>query len=240
MIGIYKITSPSGKVYIGQSRCIEKRLSGYKKYGAKFQLHLQYSFIKHGANNHSFAIVHELPQDVTQDVLNRYEQIYIDSYRDCGAELMNIREGGTTGALSKESRTKLSEATKKQMSEMTVHEARQRAEKISNSMKGKSTIWLTGRKLSQESIAKRLESTKGIRRSDESKKRYSESKKGDKNPAFGKRPVNARLTKEQVFEIRNTPIVRSYGHYAALGRKFGVKSCTISAIVQNRIWRNEC
>lgn len=31
MIGIYKITSPSGKVYIGQSVNIERRFLDYKK-----------------------------------------------------------------------------------------------------------------------------------------------------------------------------------------------------------------
>ena len=31
MIGIYKITNPNGKVYIGQSVDIEKRLSNYKR-----------------------------------------------------------------------------------------------------------------------------------------------------------------------------------------------------------------
>lgn len=32
IIGIYKITSPSGKIYIGQSINIEKRWEKYQKY----------------------------------------------------------------------------------------------------------------------------------------------------------------------------------------------------------------
>jgi len=39
MIGIYKITSPSNKVYIGQSINIEKRFKSYKRYDCK---HLKY------------------------------------------------------------------------------------------------------------------------------------------------------------------------------------------------------
>ena len=48
MIGIYKITSPSNKVYIGQSTNIEKRWSGYStnKKKMKEQTKLFNSFIK--------------------------------------------------------------------------------------------------------------------------------------------------------------------------------------------------
>ena len=60
MIGIYKITSPSGKIYIGQSINIEKRFLKYKSLeNTKEQPALVRSFIKYGVINHTFEIVEE-------------------------------------------------------------------------------------------------------------------------------------------------------------------------------------
>ena len=51
---IYKITSPSGKVYIGQSRNLIKRLRDYKCRDNSKQIRLNESFRKHGVENHKF------------------------------------------------------------------------------------------------------------------------------------------------------------------------------------------
>lgn len=60
MIGIYKITSPSGKIYVGQSIDIERRFISYKNLnGVKGQKALQNSFFKHGVENHIFEIIEE-------------------------------------------------------------------------------------------------------------------------------------------------------------------------------------
>ena len=61
MIGIYKITSPSNKVYIGQSVNIQKRFRDYKslKRSIKQQPRLYNSFVKYGVNNHLFEILSE-------------------------------------------------------------------------------------------------------------------------------------------------------------------------------------
>ena len=58
MIGIYKITSPSGRIYIGQSWNIKKRLNAYKTlYASKKQRLLNRSFVKYGYENHKFQII---------------------------------------------------------------------------------------------------------------------------------------------------------------------------------------
>lgn len=59
MIGIYKITSPSERIYIGQSRDIERRFKNYKSSGSVGQLKLQKSFLKYGYINHIFEVVEE-------------------------------------------------------------------------------------------------------------------------------------------------------------------------------------
>lgn len=59
MIGIYKISSPSQRVYIGQSIDIARRWEDYKKLQCKNQTHLYNSFLKHGVENHTFEIIEE-------------------------------------------------------------------------------------------------------------------------------------------------------------------------------------
>ena len=50
--------------------------------------------LAHGVDAHSFALIHELPKDVSQDIINNYEQVYMDAYRSAGVSLLNIKEGG--------------------------------------------------------------------------------------------------------------------------------------------------
>ena len=69
MIGIYKITSPSGKIYIGQSVDIEKRRKKYSRLSCANQTKLYNSLVKYGFFDHIFEIVEE-----------------------CGVEELNIRE----------------------------------------------------------------------------------------------------------------------------------------------------
>jgi len=57
-MGIYKITSPSGKIYIGQSINIKKRFLKYKSLqNTKEQPALVRSFIKYGVINHVFETI---------------------------------------------------------------------------------------------------------------------------------------------------------------------------------------
>lgn len=112
MVGIYKITSPSGKVYIGQSWDIARRWKEYEWYNGLGQPLLYRSLLKYGVLNHTFQIIHELPADVSQATLNDYETLYWNCYKDCGVLLLNVREPGSNGRLSADSVSKRS-ATRK-------------------------------------------------------------------------------------------------------------------------------
>jgi group I intron endonuclease len=63
MIGIYKITSPSGKIYIGQSTNIENRFNSYRILDCKKQIKLYNSLKKYGWDNHIKEIVEECTED---------------------------------------------------------------------------------------------------------------------------------------------------------------------------------
>lgn len=75
--GIYKITSPSNKVYIGQSVNLYERLKSYfEPKSAPNQKILKYSLNKYGINAHKIEILEEC--DV--DMLNQRERFYQDEY----------------------------------------------------------------------------------------------------------------------------------------------------------------
>lgn len=119
-IVIYKITSPSGGVYIGQTRHYRHRVSAYKRLVCKDQPRLYNSLKKHGVTNHTYEIIHELPFDAHQQIVNTYETLYIDVYKNCGSKMLNIKEGGSFGGHSMETRLKmkgrvLSEEVKQKM-----------------------------------------------------------------------------------------------------------------------------
>ena len=78
MIGIYKITSPSGKIYIGQSIKIENRLRDYKNRKGPKQPKLNNSFLKYGYEAHKIEIVCEC----LIEELNDRERYYQDLF-DC-------------------------------------------------------------------------------------------------------------------------------------------------------------
>jgi len=60
MIGIYKIISPSNRVYIGQTRDFDKRLMNYKYINSVTkQRRLCESFKKYGAENHIIEFIEE-------------------------------------------------------------------------------------------------------------------------------------------------------------------------------------
>lgn len=107
MIGIYKITSPSVKIYIGQSINIEKRFARYKTDLCKNQIRLNSSFIKYGVLNHSFEIVCEC----LESELNDKERYYQDLYQVISKKGLNCRLTKTndrSGSFSEESRIKMS------------------------------------------------------------------------------------------------------------------------------------
>lgn len=108
-IGIYKITSPSGRVYIGQSWNIARRWREHSKvYAPLMGRWLCKSIHKYGYNAHKFEIIHSFPFDITQTILDEYEIYYIEQYTSCGISMLNLKGGGSTGKVHEETKRKIS------------------------------------------------------------------------------------------------------------------------------------
>lgn len=93
--GIYKVISPTNKIYIGQSKDVEYRLNRYKELNCKAQILLYRSFLKHGVENHSFEIVEK--GNFTREELNVLEKKYVkefDSFRGNNINGLNLTTGG--------------------------------------------------------------------------------------------------------------------------------------------------
>lgn len=130
MIGIYKITSPSNRIYIGQSRNIEKRFKEYKSINnSKEQIKLYRSFKKYGYENHVFEIIEEC----LFEELNFKERYYQDLYDviNKGLNCILTKTDILPIIFSKETRNKISKSNlgKKHSEETKL--------KISNSKIGK-------------------------------------------------------------------------------------------------------
>lgn len=117
MVGLYKITSPSNKIYIGKSRRIYKRFSDYRSnVRANRQVRLGDSFIKYGYDNHKFDVLLELPLDISEHTLDLYERFYIEQYMYCGFSLLNMTNGGNAQTIRcEETKIKISKSNKGQI-----------------------------------------------------------------------------------------------------------------------------
>ena len=113
MTGIYKITSPSGKIYIGQSVNIDNRFYRYSivSVNIKGQTRLYRSFLKYGVINHEFESIEECEESL----LNERERYWQDFYDVTGPNGLNCRLTKTkdkSGRVSEETIFRMSEAQK--------------------------------------------------------------------------------------------------------------------------------
>jgi group I intron endonuclease len=102
-IGIYKIISPSGKIYIGQSSNIENRKYYYEKLHCTKQIRLYNSIKKYGWNNHIFDVIEEC----SLEQLNEREIYWGLYYDDLGENGINLRLGDANGKCSQETKDKI-------------------------------------------------------------------------------------------------------------------------------------
>lgn len=172
MIGIYKITSPTKKVYIGQSTNIKKRFSHYKGLNCKRQPIIYNSLLKYGVEKHKFEILCEC----SVEELNDKERYYQDVFSVIGKNGLNCsltKTSDRSGKHSEETKFKLSKAHKgKKLSEETKL-------KMSKIRKGKPRLEETKLKISIGN--KNSKNFLGKKHSEKTKFKMSNAKKGNKH-----------------------------------------------------------
>jgi group I intron endonuclease len=167
MIGIYKITSPNGKIYVGQTTNFSKRKNYYKNGAKPYQVRIYNSLQKHGYDAHSIEFIEEC----LVEKLNERERHWQDFYEVIGENGLNCRLTETndkSGFLSEESKAKMSEARQKRIL----------TDKEKLRLKG----LFTGRKHSEETKIKMSESSKGKKKTSEHIAKLPQNQKGKFRP----------------------------------------------------------
>ena len=153
--GIYKITSPTGKVYIGQSVDLKRRFSEYKGvHACRFQPVIYRSLLKYGFEAHQFDII----EYCSKEELNCSERFWQDEF--------DVLNGGLNCVLQDcgEKRKVYNEELRKKISESKIGD--------------KNPNW--GKKMSQEAIDKRnsnpyRKTTKGKAHSEETRQKMRDN-----------------------------------------------------------------
>jgi group I intron endonuclease len=168
MIGIYKITSPSGRIYVGQSIDLKQREYQYKsaaKNNNKKHLgpKLYNSFTKYGFSSHKFEIIELCCIEELNERETYWKQYYIDQIgwkRVLFCELYDLGGGPK------------SEITKKKISESN------RNKIVSFETRAKRSLSLLGGKRSKETRNKMSKAAKGKPKSKTHVKNMMKNRKG--------------------------------------------------------------
>lgn len=108
--GIYKYTSPTGKIYIGKTIDLNRRKQEYKRLQCKNQPKLYYSFNKHGFENHIYEEIICDKSELIQLEIKLKEEVINNLGWDYALFCNTHDEGNNSLPLS--IRTKISEANK--------------------------------------------------------------------------------------------------------------------------------
>lgn len=151
IVGIYRITSPTNRIYIGQSINVNGRKNKYKTLKCLSQPKIYSSIKKYGWEQHKFDIIEECPVEYL-DELEFWWKIFYNSVED-GLNCHYVDLGG--GPKSEETKRKISEANKGKHS--MSEEVKQKV-----SLTNKGHKYNLGRKHSEETKTKRNNTLKNL------------------------------------------------------------------------------
>jgi group I intron endonuclease len=180
--GIYILTSPSGKSYIGQSFNLKKRIGEYKRLECKGQIKIYRAILKHGFENFKVEYLFKTNNNFKylKILLDSLEIHFIKQYNTLNNGY-NIQLGGSNGKHSEETKEKLRVLhTGKKLSEETKRKIGEKSKnkKISDRQKKILSDKFKGKPLSEEHKLKLKISRNKRITSDETKLKMSKSQTG--------------------------------------------------------------
>lgn len=171
MIGIYKITSPTGRIYIGQSINIEKRFRDYKSVNAKKQPRLNRSLQKHGFENHKVEIVCECLVEELNDKERYYQELF-DCIGKNGLNCVLTQASDRSGKFSEETLNKRRGVKRPEHVRLKISESH-KGKKYS--VERKLQMAETSRNISPETIIKMSKAHLGHKHTEEAKRKIAEA-----------------------------------------------------------------
>jgi len=182
VVGVYSILSPTGKIYVGQSRNMKYRKQQYKGNAVKNQVYIYRSIAKYGWEPHQFTVEKFFDDGVEQSILNAEEYRLWKHYKDAGVEMLNLKQPGNQAKQAEETKRKIGMAN--------------RGKHTGNNLSKKMLLIFRDRMIGNKfrvgctlTDAHKLAIANAARNkvlSAESHLRLSQAKLGHKNPMFGK------------------------------------------------------
>ena len=196
--GIYKITSPSGKIYIGQSRNLKGRYKLYKSEHCVKQAKLYASFKKYGFEKHSFVIL----EFCSLELLNEKEKYYISLYDTFNSKHgMNLTSGGDSKrTISEETKVKISKGNKgrKRPDLSAMNKERCTGVPLSKDRANKLGLLMLGKKHSAETKEKMSKARMGYKHSEEAKNKISATKQERGTSEENKLKISERMKSNSI------------------------------------------
>lgn len=231
MIGIYKITSSSGKIYVGQSINIYKRWKYYTDLKCKNQIKLYNSLLKYGVDQHKFEIIEECSEDQLEE-----KEIYWGEKYKVLTEGLNLRLGNKRGKWSEETLLKMSLSQKGKIK--GDYHTQDFKNRISNIQKGnknrlgithneetKQKIGLSNSKPKPEGFGKKIsQANKGISRNKGRVVTQSTKDKMSKNIKNKKSSFKINMLKQNIDIIKNDYNILSLNN---LAKKYNISYPTM-------------
>jgi hypothetical protein len=179
IVGIYKITNPKGRIYIGQSVDCVRREYTYKRIDCKRQPRLYLSLKKHGWGKHKFEIIEECPIEYLTELEVWWKLFYGIICVENGLSCNYFDTGG--GYHSEETKRRMSLSYQNKSKEEKLLIAMKRSKALKGKLKSEETkLKFKGRKNSVEHTEAIILIKRGQIYSQEQRNKISKAKKGKK------------------------------------------------------------